>query len=350
MAESEMPVERLSSEAAKAELDRLHDMLTAADAAYHGADAPEISDADYDRAKLRYFAIEDAFPELKRDDSLSEKVGSAPAEGFAKVTHQVPMLSLGNAFSDEDVADFVTRGRKFFEREAGLTLAFTAEPKIDGLSASLRYENGVFVKGATRGDGAIGEDITANLKTIADIPGRLKGTGWPEVIEIRGEVYMTHAEFEALNKRAAETGGQVYVNPRNTAAGSLRQLDSSVTASRNLKFFAYAWGHVSAPFAADAVRGGAKIRGLGLCHQPADGALQDRRGDARPLPPGSRRSAPRSATTSTASSTSSTISGCRNAGASSPGRRAGLLPTNSRRNWPGPGSKPSISRSGAPAP
>lgn len=249
MAESEMPVERLSSEAAKAELDRLHDMLTAADAAYHGADAPEISDADYDRAKLRYFAIEDAFPELKRDDSLSEKVGSAPAEGFAKVTHQVPMLSLGNAFSDEDVADFVARGRKFFEREAGLTLAFTAEPKIDGLSASLRYENGVFVKGATRGDGAFGEDITANLRTIADIPERLEGTGWPEVIEIRGEVYMSHADFQALNERAKETGGQVYVNPRNTAAGSLRQLDPTVTASRNLKFFAYAWGAVSAPFA-----------------------------------------------------------------------------------------------------
>ena len=249
MAKSPMPVESLSPEAARAELDRLHDMLTAADAAYHGADAPEISDAEYDRAKLRYFAIEDAFPALKRADSLSEKVGSAPAEGFAKITHQVPMLSLGNAFSDEDVADFVARGKKFFEREAGLTLAFTAEPKIDGLSASLRYENGVFVKGATRGDGAVGEDITANLKTIADIPHKLKGEGWPEVLEVRGEVYMSHAEFEALNERAKETGGQVYVNPRNTAAGSLRQLDPSVTASRNLKFFAYAWGAVSAPFA-----------------------------------------------------------------------------------------------------
>ena len=249
MADAERDVAGLTETEARTEYERLHTELIAADAAYFGADAPALSDAEYDSKKRRYLAIETAFPALKCADSLSEKVGSAPADGFAKVTHQVPMLSLGNAFSDEDVADFVARGKKFFEREAGLKLAFTAEPKIDGLSASLRYENGVFVKGATRGDGAVGEDITANLKTIADIRKKLKGEGWPEVLEVRGEVYMSHADFQALNERAKETGGQVYVNPRNTAAGSLRQLDPKVTASRNLKFFAYAWGAVSAPFA-----------------------------------------------------------------------------------------------------
>ncbi len=278
MAESPMPVESLSAKEAKTELDRLHNMLSAADAAYHGADAPEISDADYDALKLRYFAIEAAFPDLKRSDSLSEKVGAAPAEGFAKVTHQVPMLSLGNAFADEDVEDFVARARKFFEREPDLDLSFTAEPKIDGLSASLRYENGVFVQGATRGDGAVGEDITANLKTIADIPKKLKGEGWPEVLEVRGEVYMTHAEFKALNERSAAEGGQIYVNPRNTAAGSLRQLDPSVTAKRNLKYFAYAWGFVSEPFAASQMEAVEKLGRWGfvinplmkLCRTPAE--------------------------------------------------------------------------------
>jgi DNA ligase (NAD+) len=172
-------------------------------------------------------------------------VGAPPAEGFAKVRHAVPMLSLAKAYTDQDVTDFIERGRRFFDRDKDLDIAFTAEPKIDGLSASLRYEGGVFVQGATRGDGTVGEDITANLRTIADIPKRLKGSGWPDIIEIRGEVYMTYAEFEALKERSAAVGGQDYVNPRNTAAGSLRQKDPSVTASRNLKFFAYAWGYTS---------------------------------------------------------------------------------------------------------
>ncbi|MBU1174094.1 MAG: NAD-dependent DNA ligase LigA [Alphaproteobacteria bacterium] len=249
MADTERDVAGLSESAARAEYQRLHELLSAADAAYFEKDNPELSDADYDALKRRYLAIEAAFPDLRRADSLSEKVGSAPAEGFAKVIHQVPMLSLANAFEDSDVEDFVARGKKFFEREAGLRLAFTAEPKIDGLSASLRYEKGRFVRGATRGDGAVGEDITANLRTIAEIPDQLAGSGWPDVIEVRGEVYMSHAEFRALNARSAAEGGQVYVNPRNTAAGSLRQLDPSVTAKRNLKFFAYAWGHVSERFA-----------------------------------------------------------------------------------------------------
>ncbi|TIR98426.1 MAG: NAD-dependent DNA ligase LigA, partial [Mesorhizobium sp.] len=209
-------------------------------------DAPTISDAEYDALARRNLAIEGRFPDLVREDSPSRRVGAPPAEGFTKVRHAVPMLSLAKAYTDQDVADFIERGRRFFDRDKDLDIAFTAEPKIDGLSASLRYENGIFVQGATRGDGAVGEDITANLKTIADIPKKLQGSGWPEVIEIRGEVYMTYAEFEALKQRSAAIGGQDYVNPRNTAAGSLRQKDPAVTASRNLKFFAYAWGYTTA--------------------------------------------------------------------------------------------------------
>ncbi len=240
-------IEDFSEDEARIELARLAADISKADIAYHQNDAPELTDAEYDALRRRHEAIEAAFPELALGQGPSALVGAAPSEGFAKVRHGVPMLSLSNAFADEDVAEFVARGHKFFERDRDLELVFTAEPKIDGLSASLRYENGVLVKGATRGDGAVGEDITANLKTIADIPHRLKGEGWPEVIEIRGEVYMTHAEFKALNEKSAASGGQVYVNPRNTAAGSLRQLDVSVTASRNLRFFAYAWGQASAP-------------------------------------------------------------------------------------------------------
>jgi len=239
-------VEDLSEAEAKAELDRLHETLRKADRLYFEADAPDITDAAYDALKRRYQAIEGAFPELKRPDSLSDKVAGAPVEGFAKVRHAVPMLSLGKAYTDQDVIDFAERAKRFFERDKDLTFSFTAEPKIDGLSASLLYENGVFVRGATRGDGTVGEDITENLKTITDIPHRLKGKGWPEAIEIRGEVYMTYAEFAALKQRSAAAGGQEYVNPRNTAAGSLRQKDPSVTASRKLRFFAYAWGAASA--------------------------------------------------------------------------------------------------------
>ncbi|MER9874324.1 NAD-dependent DNA ligase LigA [Mesorhizobium sp. M0195] len=241
----EKPVDSLSDSEAASELKRLAQEIAEHDRRYHGEDAPIITDAEYDALTRRNLAIEQRFPHLVREDSPSRRVGAPPAEGFAKVRHAVPMLSLAKAYTDQDVADFIERGRRFFDRDKDLDIAFTAEPKIDGLSASLRYEGGVFVQGATRGDGVVGEDITANLRTIADIPKTLKGSGWPEVIEIRGEVYMTYAEFEALKKRSAAIGGQDYVNPRNTAAGSLRQKDPSVTASRNLKFFAYAWGYTS---------------------------------------------------------------------------------------------------------
>lgn len=245
-----LEVESLSEDEARAELDRLHDLLTAADAAYFERDNPDITDAEYDAHKRRYTSIETAFPELRRPDSLTGKVAGAPVEGFAKVRHRVPMLSLAKAYTDEDVVDFIERARRFFDRDKDLDLAFTAEPKIDGLSASLLYVNGVLERGATRGDGTVGEDITENLRTIADIPPKLAGEGWPAEIEIRGEVYMTYAEFQALKARSAAAGGQDYVNPRNTAAGSLRQKDPAVTASRNLRFFAYAWGATSAEPAA----------------------------------------------------------------------------------------------------
>ncbi|CAN7379049.1 NAD-dependent DNA ligase LigA [Devosia sp. LjRoot3] len=242
---SQKPAADLTEDEARLELERLAAAIAAADIAYHQNDAPEITDAAYDALVIRNAELEEVFPELVRPDSPTGRVGAAPAEGFAKVRHAVPMLSLAKAYTDEDVVDFIERGRRFFKQDEGLEIAFTAEPKIDGLSASLLYEDGVFVRGATRGDGSVGEDITANLRTIADIPHKLKGSGWPKSIEIRGEVYMTYAEFQALKERSAAAGGQDYVNPRNTAAGSLRQKDPSVTASRNLKFFAYAWGATS---------------------------------------------------------------------------------------------------------
>jgi DNA ligase (NAD+) len=237
------PVDKLTSAEAEKELDRLAKEIAQADRAYHGEDAPEITDADYDTMRRRNDEIEARFPLLVRADSPSHRVGAKVSQKFSKVMHRVPMLSLDNAFDDVEVADFLGRVRRFLglkEEEVPVT----AEPKIDGLSASLRYEKGVLVQAATRGDGQEGEDITANLKTISDIPLRLKGKP-PAVLEVRGEVYMTHKAFEALNKRQEKDGKPVYANPRNSAAGSVRQLDPGITAARALNFFAYTWGEIS---------------------------------------------------------------------------------------------------------
>ena len=237
----------LSEAEARAELAALAHALERANTAYHQVDAPEISDAEYDAMKLRNAAIEAAFPHLKLDNSPSDQVGAAPVEGFAKITHAVRMLSLGNAFDDEDVAGFESGVRKYLGLAADVSLPFTAEPKIDGLSLSLRYEDGTLIQAATRGDGSVGENVTANARTIADIPQKIAGA--PDVLEVRGEVYMSHADFQDLNDRQAQSGGKPFANPRNAAAGSLRQLDASITKDRPLRFFAYAWGELSAPLA-----------------------------------------------------------------------------------------------------
>jgi DNA ligase (NAD+) len=238
------PVATLSAHEARAEHARLGEEIAAHDRRYYQDDAPTISDADYDALRRRYEALEARFPELATRESLTRKVGTAPAEKFAKLKHAVPMLSLGNVFSEEEVYEFVARVRRFLGLSEDAPLAFTAEPKIDGLSCSLRYEKGRLVSAATRGDGFEGEDVTANIRTIREIPHRLRGAA-PDVIEARGEVYMAHADFSALNERQALARIPVFANPRNAAAGSLRQLDASITAERPLRFFAYAWGEAS---------------------------------------------------------------------------------------------------------
>jgi DNA ligase (NAD+) len=242
---SKIAVDDLTEKQAKAEHARLHGEISAHDKHYYADDAPTVTDAEYDALRNRYGAIEQRFPDLRTLDSLTLKVGVAPTGRFPKVRHAVPMLSLDNAFSEEDVTKFVERIRRFLKIPAEDQVAFTAEPKIDGLSMSLRYENGELAKAATRGDGAEGEDVTANIKTLKDVPHKLKGKAIPAVAEVRGEVYMTKADFLALNERQKAAGKELYINPRNTAAGSLRQKDPGITASRPLRFFAYAWGQMS---------------------------------------------------------------------------------------------------------
>ncbi|GBF25233.1 DNA ligase [bacterium MnTg02] len=243
---TECAVEDLTEAEARKELARLAKDVARHDRLYYQQDAPAVSDADYDALRARNASIEARFPELARPDSPSQRVGAAPAEHFAKVKHALPMLSLGNAFEDSDVTDFADRVRRFLGLSGDAALDMTAEPKIDGLSISLRYEEGELVLGATRGDGSQGENVTANVRTIGDIPNRVTAKDFPDIFEVRGEIYMTHDDFAALNARQQAAGQQPYVNPRNTAAGSLRQLDTKITAERPLRFFAYAWGEASA--------------------------------------------------------------------------------------------------------
>ena len=240
--------ERLTGQEAAGELARLAALIAHHDRLYHQLDKPEIGDAEYDALVRRNTAIEARFPELVRADSPSKRVGAAPAAGFRKVAHAVPMLSLGNAFAEADVAEFVVRLRRFLNFAEDEELALVAEPKIDGLSCSLRYEHGRLALAATRGDGAEGEEVTRNVLTIKDVPQRLEGA--PAVLEVRGEVYMSRADFLAMNRERSALGGEVFANPRNAAAGSLRQLNPAVTAARPLRFFAYALGEVSESVAA----------------------------------------------------------------------------------------------------
>ncbi|MEM1075279.1 MAG: NAD-dependent DNA ligase LigA [Pseudomonadota bacterium] len=270
------PVDTLNRKAARAELARLASLLAEANEAYHRNDAPVMSDGAFDALKSRNAAIESRFPDLKRSDSPANFVGAAPADGFAKVAHEFAMLSLGNAFDADDIAEFDQRIRKYLNLGPEDILDYTAEPKIDGLSLSLRYESGVLVQAATRGDGTTGENVTANARTIADIPARVEGA--PDVLEVRGEVYMSHKDFEDLNTRQQIAGGKVFANPRNAAAGSLRQLNAEITQARPLRFFAYAWGAVTEPLADSQMEAIERLSTLGfqtndltrLCKGPKD--------------------------------------------------------------------------------
>jgi DNA ligase (NAD+) len=257
-----MPAELTEAEAAN-RLMRLAKEIARHDKLYHDQDAPEISDAEYDALIRENRELEERFPSLVRADSPSQRLGAAPASaGLAKVPHARPMLSLENAFSTEEVGEFVARVKRFLALPADAAVAMTAEPKIDGLSCSVRYERGALVLAATRGDGTVGEDVTANARTISDIPQSIAGA--PEVFEVRGEVYMSKADFEALNERQEAAGGKIFANPRNAAAGSLRQKDASVTAARPLRFLAHGWGELSEPLGDSQLDAMKRIQGFGI--------------------------------------------------------------------------------------
>ncbi|WP_439144086.1 NAD-dependent DNA ligase LigA [Planktotalea sp.] len=269
---AKLSIADLTIDDARAELAELAAKLNAANVAYHGKDAPSISDAEFDALKRRNAEIEQRFPDLIRADSPSKQIGAPVQDGFTKVTHAQRMMSLGNAFNDEDVSDFDQSIRKYLGLADSAPLAFTAEPKIDGLSLSLRYESGQLVQAATRGDGAVGEGVLANAKTITDIPQEIANA--PDILEVRGEVYMSHEDFAFLNARQTERGGKTFANPRNAAAGSLRQLDSEITKSRPLKFFAYAWGEISEPLAQTQFLAIARLKEFGFQTNPFTKRIQ----------------------------------------------------------------------------
>jgi len=266
------PSESLSPVDAATELAELAELIHYHDELYYREDSPEITDAEYDALRQRNASIEKRFPDLVREDSPAKKVGAAPASGFRKIKHRVPMLSLGNAFERQDMLDFVESLRNFM-RELGdpaVPIGLVGEPKIDGLSLNLRYQNGRLASAATRGNGTEGEDVTANVKTIAEIPQTLPGSGWPEVLDVRGEVYISDADFLALNAQQEAAGEKLFANPRNAAAGGLRQLDPAITAQRPLRFFAYAWGEISEPLAETQWEARQKLKALGFkLNEPA---------------------------------------------------------------------------------
>ncbi len=270
---STTPVGKLTPEEAETELARLTVEIGRADDAYYNNDKPEITDAEYDALRRRNLLIEKRFPKLKRKDSPSDKIGAPPSAKFEKAKHAVAMLSLDNAFDDDDVAEFAKRVRKFLGLKEDEKIAFTAEPKIDGLSLNLRYEQGELKIAATRGDGETGENVTSNALTISDVPKRLKGA--PDILEVRGEVFMSHEDFETLNQRLIAEGEDAAPNPRNVAAGSLRQLDAAVTASRPLKFFAYAWGELSEPLGETQSEAVKKLAKLGFKTNPLTKRFED---------------------------------------------------------------------------
>ena len=268
------PPSEMDRDAVAAELATLAAAIAWHDERYHGEDDPAVSDADYDALVARNRDLEAAFPDLVRDDSPSRRVGAPAAAGFGKVRHARPMLSLNNGFSDDDIADFVARLRRFLSLADDAPLGFTAEPKIDGLSLSLRYEDGRFVQAATRGDGAEGEDVTANVRMVDAVPTRLAGTP-PAILEVRGELYMDRTDFLALNTAQQGSGGKIFANPRNAAAGSLRQKDPAVTASRRLQFFAYSLGEVSAPLAETHMLSLEALSGMGFSINPLSRRCDD---------------------------------------------------------------------------
>ncbi len=265
-AEDEIPVEALSEAQARRELARLARLIARHDRLYHAEDRPEITDAEYDALRRRNEAIEKRFPHLVRADSPSRAVGAPPSPAFRKVRHALPMLSLQNAMTLEDVAEWLEGVRQFLRelRDPHAPIDLACEPKIDGVSCSLRYEAGRLVQAATRGDGQEGEEVTANARTIPDIPRCLAGAGWPALLEVRGEVFMTDEDFLRLNEQQERTGGKRFANPRNAAAGSLRQLDPAVTAGRPLHFAAHGWGELSQPLAATQSEAMQRLRGFGF--------------------------------------------------------------------------------------
>ena len=256
----------LTEAQARLEIARLTERISKANLAYHGNDDPIMSDAEFDGLTLRLREIEQRFSKLKRVDSPSDKVGFTPSEGFLKVAHSTKMFSLSNAFNEKDIVDFDDRIRRHLGLDKSFPIAYVSEPKIDGLSLSLRYERGRLVQAATRGDGSVGENVTANALTVSDIPKTINDT--MDILEVRGEIYMSHSDFEKLNKKQRDSGKKTFANPRNAAAGSLRQLDASITKERPLRFFAYSWGEISEPLAKTQIEAIEKLKNFGFVTNP----------------------------------------------------------------------------------